>query len=156
MRPAAELSNLLGAGEAVFLHLRLEGVPRDAEDAGGFADAAGGALEGLVDELAVEGVETFLVGAVGRGLDPRGGSRRRRARRGGGVAGALDPREVGNPQNVAVRENEGAMDGRLELADVARPAMAEEEVDDRRLDLPERLAEVAADLRKKFIQMLGN
>jgi hypothetical protein len=46
--------------------------------------------------------------------------------------------------------------GGLELAHVAGPAVAQEEVDDRRLDLLRRLPEVAADLLQEVLEEIGN
>src|SRR5689334_7550037 len=81
----------------------VEGAARQAEDAGGVADVAVVGGERALDEVALDLLEGHL-------LEPRGGI----------VARA--EHEVVGGDLVAGREQRGALDDVLELADVAGPA----------------------------------
>src|SRR6185503_21147058 len=67
--------------QLVALHLRLEGVARDAQEARRLADLAAAVGERLTDQLAVEVATQLFVVAFLQALARRRGSRRRRPTR---------------------------------------------------------------------------
>ena len=91
----------------------------DAEEVCGFGEAAGGLFEGAEDELALGLAERVVVTGGGR----RGVSAGR-VRAGRGVEDGLG--QVFGQDALGRAEDDGALDGVLQLADVARPVVRDE------------------------------
>src|SRR5512143_418574 len=96
-----------GAPQAEMLEATVEGAPRQAEGPRRLGGVAAGAPQRLLAEVALGLLEGHL-------LDARAD------------LAARAEHEVAGGDLGAVREDEGALDDVLELADVARPGVADE------------------------------
>src|SRR3989442_11776696 len=112
-------------GEAEALHAGVELAAAQAEQLGRFGLVLAGLFEGALDERALHRLEVHAVG--GKVPDDRLGSRWGRSGRGGRA-----PRRLGVPgqmlgiEQAPFAQNQRALHGVAELADVPRPRIRQE------------------------------
>src|SRR5688572_13945232 len=124
MAEAFDVEILTFAVDAELLQLVAEGAEGHLEELGGLGVVAAGHVEGLLQEADLDVghglVEVHAVLVEGAG---RGGGRGEEV---GGRPGGLE--QVLDGDDVAVGQGDGALDGVLELADVAGPGVAHHRV----------------------------
>src|SRR5690606_20440412 len=156
------LGLLAGAAlaEAELLHIELEALARDLEEARGVRDVAVRLLERAADEIALEAahrdLHVLLEAALGgerAEVDRRGIARGRRDRAGRaeGRAAAELAREIFAAELLSVAEEDGALHHVLELADVARPAVGREQIDGVLLDARDALLQPRVELPEEVL-----
>src|SRR5690606_1276067 len=109
-----------GRAQAELLHLHLQGLAADAQEAGGVGDVAPRLLQRLLDEVALELGRTHADDVLEPSLGGRGLGHRAFAQAGRGL-GAEGWRQVGQGDDRFIGEEDQALDEVLQLADVPRP-----------------------------------